>query len=123
MKLFKSCTITRIILASCMCVALASSRSFSTGRFWPLRCGHGLITDSSIPECAVSAMHKYELDQFRLSINMIVAGHIWYMSDLGESKLKTYSRKRRIVLRTYKWTNGVRVTECQKLEISSRQRW
>ena len=60
-------------------------------RFCPWWCGHGLISDSSIPESA--AMHKYELDQFRLSTDMILLEHILYKCGLGELKLKTYSRK------------------------------
>ena len=76
-----------------------------------------------MPECAVQAMHKYELDQFRLSTNIIVPKHPLYKCHLGELKLKSYSRKRRIVLRTVRWTREGRGIECQRSEMSNRQRW
>ena len=76
-----------------------------------------------MPECAVPAMHKYELDQFRLSTNMIVPAQLLYKCHLGELKLKTYSRKRRIVLRTYRWTREGQGIECKRSEMSNRQRW
>ncbi len=38
-------------------------------------------------------MHKYELDQFRLSTSMILPGHILYKCDLGELKPKTCKQK------------------------------
>ena len=73
-------------------------------------------------ECAVPAMHKYELDQFRLSTNMIVPAHLLYKCHLGELQLKTYSGKRRLVLTTCRWRREGRGIECQRSEMSNRQR-
>ena len=110
-------------LYACVLRQSAGSRWFSVDRFGPWWCGHGLFSDSSIPECAVSAMHKYELDQFRLNTNMKVPGHFLYKCDMDQLKLNMYSKKRRTVLRTYRWIKEVRGIECQKLETSNGRRW